>query len=203
LAVYPTEGIERKLGKFGLELVALARGEDDRPVIPESEAKSISQEETFTPDLRDLETIKKVLLNQSERVGWELRKQRLKGYTVQLKVRYPDFSLVTRSATLRGATDQGIEIYQTTLKLLDKTEALQKRARLLGVGISNLRHRDDPEQFSLFNFNREKVERSTEAVDRIREKFGPNAIQRASLAQKINKEKGVRKQDSREKKIFF
>ncbi|MGD0623591.1 MAG: DNA polymerase IV [Thermodesulfobacteriota bacterium] len=203
LAAYPTEGIERKLGKFGLELVALARGEDDRPVIPDSEAKSISQEETFTPDLRDLETIKKVLLNQSERVGWELRKQRLKGYTVQLKVRYPDFSLVTRSATLRASTDQGIEIYQTTLKLLDKTEALQKRARLLGVGISNLRHRDDPEQFSLFDFNREKVERSTEAVDRIREKFGPNAIQRASLAQKINKEKGVRKQDSREKKIFF
>ena len=184
MAAYPREGIERKLGKFGLELVALAKGEDDRPVVPDSEAKSISQEETFTPDLQDLETMKKVLLDQSERVGWELRKQRLKGYTIQLKVRYPDFSLVTRSATLRVSTDQGIEIYQTTLKLLDKTDALRKRARLLGVGISNLRHRDDPEQFSLFDFNREKVERSTEAVDRIREKFGSNAIQRASLAEK-------------------
>jgi len=184
LAAYPMEGIERQLGKFGLELVALAKGEDDRPVVPDSEAKSISQEETFTPDLQDLETMKKVLLDQSERVGWELRKQRLKGYTIQLKVRYPDFSLVTRSATLRAPTDQDIEIYQTTLKLLDKTEALRKRARLLGVGISKLRHHDDPEQFSLFDFNREKVERSTEAVDRIREKFGSNAIQRASLAKK-------------------
>jgi DNA polymerase-4 len=92
--------------------------------------------------------------------------------------------LVTRSITLRAPTDQGIEIYQTTLRLLDRTEALQKSARLLGVGIANLRHREDPEQLSLFDFNREKVERSTEAVDRIREKFGPNAIKRASLAEK-------------------
>jgi len=69
LATYPMEAIERKLGKFGRELVALARGEDERSVIPESEAKSISQEETFTPDLGDRETMKKVLLDQSERVA--------------------------------------------------------------------------------------------------------------------------------------
>jgi DNA polymerase-4 len=184
LAAYPMEAIERKLGKFGRELVALARGEDDRPVIPESEAKSISQEETFTPDLANRETMKKVLLDQSERVAWDLRKQRLKGFTVQLKVRYPDFTLVTRSITLPSPTDQGMEIYQAALTLLDRTEALPRRARLLGVGISNLRHRDDPEQLSLFNVHRLKMERSTEAVDRIRDKFGPQAIQRASLVEK-------------------
>jgi DNA polymerase-4 len=187
LAAYPAELIERKLGKFGLELVTLARGEDDRPVIPESEAKSISQEETFTPDLRDLETMKKVLLDQSEQVGWELRKQGLKGYTVQLKVRYPDFSLITRSFTLPAPTDQGIEIYQNALKLLDKTDALTKRARLLGVGVSKLRHRDDPEQMSLFDFHKEKVERSTAVVDQIWDRFGPEAIKRASLVKKIKK----------------
>lgn len=180
LAAYPLKAIEKKLGKFGLELAALARGEDDRPVIPHAEAKSISQEETFTPDLRDLRKIKRVLLDQSERVGWELRKQKLKGCTVQLKVRYPDFSLVTRSATLPSPTDLGIEIYQAAIKLLDKTQARQKRARLLGVGIFNLR-RHGPEQLSLFDFQRKKVERSTEAVDRILEKFGPQAIKRASL----------------------
>ncbi len=184
LATYPMEAIERKLGKFGRELVALARGEDDRSVIPESEAKSISQEETFTPDLCDRETMKKVLLDQSERVAWELRKQRLKGFTVQVKVRYPDFSLVTRSVTLPSPTDQGMEIYQAALTLLDRTEALRRRARLLGVGISNLRHRDDPEQLSLFSSHRLKIERSTEAVDRIRDKFGPHAIKRASLVEK-------------------
>jgi nucleotidyltransferase/DNA polymerase involved in DNA repair len=184
LAAYPMEAIERKLGKFGQELVALAKGEDDRPVIPESEAKSISQEETFTPDLCDRETMKRVLLDQSERVAWELRRQRLKGFTVQLKVRYPDFSLVTRSITLPSPTDQGMEIYQAALTLLDRTEALLRRARLLGVGTSNLRHRDDPEQLSLFNSHRMKIERSTEAVDRIRDRFGPHAIKRASLVEK-------------------
>ena len=184
LAAYPVEAIERKLGKVGRELIVLARGEDDRPVIPELEAKSISQEETFTPDLWERETMKKVLLDQSERVAWELRKQRLKGCTVQLKVRYPDFSLVTRSITLPSPTDQGMEIYQAALTLLDRTEALPRKARLLGVGISNLRHRDDPEQLSLFNSHRLKIERSTEAVDRIRNRFGPHAIKRASLVEK-------------------
>jgi DNA polymerase-4 len=150
-------------------------------VIPESEAKSVSQEETFTPDLRDLETMKKVLLDQSERVAWELRKQALKGFSVHLKARYPDFRLVTRSATLSSPTDQAMEIYQTALKLLERTEALARNARLLGVGVSNLRHRDDPEQLSLFNSGRLKVERSTEAMDRIRDKFGPQAIKRATL----------------------
>jgi len=184
LAGFPKEKIEKKLGKFGLELTALARGEDDRPVTPDSEAKSISQEETFTPDLGDLEKMKRVLLDQAEKVGWELRKQKLKGCTVTVKVRYPDFTTVTRSFTLSFPTDQGIEIYQTALKLLHKTEALQRKARLLGVGISNLLHRDNPEQLILFDSRRKQVERSTQAMDRIWDKFGPGAIRRASLIEK-------------------
>ncbi|MDI6754090.1 MAG: DNA polymerase IV [Thermodesulfobacteriota bacterium] len=190
LAGYPPQAIEKRLGKFGLDLIALSRGKDDRPVIPSSETKSISQEETFTPDLHDLETIKKFLLDQSERVGWELRRQRLKGHTVHLKVRYPDFNLVTRSATLPLPTDQGIEIYQTAINLLNKTDALKKKARLLGVGVSNLSRRDDLKQLSLFDSGRKKVERSTEVVDRIRDKFGPDAIKRASLLEKDDEEVG-------------
>ena len=184
LANYPPALIEKKLGNFGLELVALSRGQDDRPVTPPAEPKSISQEKTFTPDLHHLAGMKKALLEQSERVGWELRKQRLKGSTVQLKVRYPDFILVTRRATLPSPTDQGMVIYQTAIKLLDKTEALKKRARLLGVGVSNLRRPDAPEKLSLFHSQPKKGERSTAAVDRIWEKFGPHAIQRASLLEK-------------------
>jgi DNA polymerase IV len=188
LAAYPAENIQKKLGKFGLELIALARGEDERPVIPESEAKSISQEETFTPDLQDQEEMNKILLDQSEKVGWELRKQGLQGCTVQLKVRYPDFSLVTRSMTLSSPVDQGIEIYQAVLKLLDRTEAVQKRARLLGVGISNLRPRNDPEQPTLFHSQKNKVQKSVVTMDRIWDKFGPKAIQRASLIETKKKD---------------
>jgi nucleotidyltransferase/DNA polymerase involved in DNA repair len=184
LAVYPAERIEKKLGKFGLELIALARGEDARPVTPDSEAKSISQEETFTPDLVDLEKMKRVLLDQAEQVGWELRKEKLKGCTVTVKVRYPDFTTVTRSHTLPFPTDQGIEIYQTALLLLHKTEALQKKARLLGVGISNLLHQDDPEQLILFDSRRKQVQRTTQAMDRIWDKFGQEAIKRATLMEK-------------------
>ena len=187
LAAFPAEKIEKKLGKFGLELIALARGEDDRAVHPHSAAKSISQEETFTPDLEDFGQMKKVLLDQAEQVGWELRQERLKGFTVTVKVRYPDFTLVTRSLTLPSPTDQGIEIYRTALKLLPRTEALQRRARLLGVGISNLFPRDDPEQYRLFESGRKKAERSVQAMDRIWERFGPEAIKRATLLENKNK----------------
>jgi nucleotidyltransferase/DNA polymerase involved in DNA repair len=188
LAQYPPDAIEKKLGKFGVELIALARGEDDRPVEPREEAKSISQEQTFTPDLQDREETAKVLLDQAEQVGWELRKQKLKGCTVHLKVRYPDFTLITRSQTLPLPTDLGIEIYRTAVKLLGKTEVFSRKARLLGVGISNLRHREDPVQKGLFDAHREKEEKSLEAVDKIWDKFGPEAIKRASLLE--GKKKG-------------
>ena len=181
LAQYPPEGIGKKLGKFGLELLALARGEDNRPVVPHEEAKSLSQEQTFTPDLQDRQAMEQILLDQAEQVGWELRKQKLKGQTVHLKVRYPDFILITRSQTLSLPTDAGMEIYRTAVKLLEKTEVRSRKARLLGVGVSNLRHRDTPLQRGLFDSYREKEEKSLEAVDKIWNKFGPEAIKRASL----------------------
>jgi nucleotidyltransferase/DNA polymerase involved in DNA repair len=187
LARHPPEAIEKKLGKFGLELLALARGEDDRPVVSNEEAKSVSQEQTFTPDLRDRQVMEQMLLDQAEQVGWEMRKQKLKGFTVHLKVRYPDFTLTTRSQTLPFPTDAGMEIYRTAVKLLDKTEALSRKARLLGVGVSNLHRGDTPFQRGLFDSYREKEEKSLEAVDQIWEKFGPEAIQRASLLERKKK----------------
>ena len=187
LAQYPPEGIEKKLGKFGLELLALARGEDDRPVVPNEEAKSLSQEQTFTPDLQDRQVMEQILLDQAEQVGWELRKQKIKGQTVHLKVRYPDFTLITRSQTLSLPTDAGMEIYRTAVKLLEKTEVRSRKARLLGVGVSNLRHRDAPLQRGLFDSYREKEEKSLEAVDKIWNKFGPEAIKRASLLERKKK----------------
>lgn len=183
LVNFPPEILERKLGKFGRQLLALARGEDDRPVEPHGETKSISQEETFTSDLADREEMKRVLLAQAEEIGFELRQQGLKGYTVQLKVRYPDFRLVTRSSTLPVPTDQGWEIYQVACKLLERTEVSQRKARLLGVGIVNLIRPHYGAQLSLFG-RAEKRARATAAIDRIWEKFGKEAIQRATLIEK-------------------
>ncbi|MBI4495711.1 MAG: DNA polymerase IV, partial [Deltaproteobacteria bacterium] len=114
-------------------------------------------------------------------VGGELRRRGLKGFTVHLKVRYPDFALVTRSLTLPFPTDQELEIYRTAVRLLERTQAGNRKARLLGVGMSNLRGPGEPEQLSIFDAGRRKAARSLEAVDRIRERFGPQAIRRASL----------------------
>ncbi|MGB9700790.1 MAG: DNA polymerase IV [Thermodesulfobacteriota bacterium] len=183
LANFPPEIIERKLGKFGRQLIALARGEDDRPVMPHAEVKSISQEETFTPELFERREIEKVLLSQAEQVGFELRQQGLKGKTVQLKVRYPDFRLVTRSITLPSPTDQGWEIYKVSCQLLAKTDVFPKKARLLGVGITNLQAADYPHQPTLFDLE-EKKKRAASVIDRIWKKFGPQAIQRATLLEK-------------------
>lgn len=183
LANFPPEILERKLGKFGRQLILLARGEDDRPVCPRSEVKSISQEETFIPELFEQGEIEKVLLAQAEQVGFELRQQGLKGKTVQIKVRYPDFRLITRSLTLPSPTDQGWAIYKVACKLLEKTEVFQKKARLLGVGLTNLQRADYPQQLPLF-IHEEKKTRAALVIDRIWEKFGPQAIQRATLLEK-------------------
>lgn len=188
LSVFPPAQIEKKLGKFGRELIDLARGKDDRMVISQSDPKSMSQEESFTPDLTDLPTMKKVLLEQSEQVGRQLRQGKMKGGTVHLKVRYPDFTQVTRSATLASPTDQGLQIYQTAMGLLGKTEVARRGARLLGVGVSNLRPRHLSEQLSFFDSQKVQLERSTQAVDRIWDKYGFDAIKRASLLQKKDQE---------------
>ncbi|MGQ9693360.1 MAG: DNA polymerase IV [Thermodesulfobacteriota bacterium] len=183
LANFPPEILERKLGKFGRQLIALARGEDERPVMPHSAVKSISQEETFTPELFEQREMERVLLFQAEQVSFELRQQGLKGKTVQIKVRYPDFRLITRSLTLASPTDQGWAIYQVACQLLARTDVLQKKARLLGVGITNLQRADYPQQLSLF-VHEEKKSRAASVIDRICKKFGPQAIQRATLLEK-------------------
>lgn len=183
LANFPPEILERKLGKFGRQLIALARGEDERPVMPHSAVKSISQEETFTPELFEQREMERVLLFQAEQVSFELRQQGLKGKTVQIKVRYPDFRLITRSLTLTSPTDQGWAIYQVACQLLARTDVLQKKARLLGVGITNLQRADYPQQLSLFG-HEEKKSRAASVIDRIWKKFGPQAIQRATLLEK-------------------
>ncbi|MDP2993464.1 MAG: DNA polymerase IV, partial [Deltaproteobacteria bacterium] len=101
---FPPELLERKFGKYGLRLVELAQGIDDSPVIPCGPAKSMGSEDTLPEDTTDINILKKQLLSQAEEIGERLRGHGLKGRTVTLKLKHSDFTLVTRSHSLKEAT---------------------------------------------------------------------------------------------------
>jgi len=200
------EVLAKNFGKHGVLLHELSLGIDEREVMPEQEAKSIGREDTYPEDLVDMETIKKELLSLATRVAERIRRHGVKGKTVALKVKYLDFTLITRAVTLDHGTDDGGEIYRSVLALLPKTEAGKRPVRLLGIAVSNLKGGKEapspgkPEQLPLFGkspggrsgsftggkgdappVSREKKEKLNRAVDRIREKFGKKGIRPATL----------------------
>jgi len=172
--------LRQRFGTSGDHLGELAQGIDDRPVVPEQEAKSISHETTFTRNLEDPEVMRAWLLELSEQVGCRLRRHRLKGRTVHLKVRFEDFHTITRAQTLPQPTSVTQEIWQSAVQMF--TERLPVRrlhVRLLGVGMSGFDH---PEMVQLSLFSQAEHERQTrldEVADRIKEKFGHASLQRA------------------------
>lgn len=128
----------RELGKAaGENLFELARGSDDRPVEAERETKSISVEDTFEHDLTDVTTLAAVAARQAAQVAERLAAAHLFARTVTLKVRWPDFSAITRSRTLLGATDRPEVIGRVARGLLEGLDT-HAGVRLLGVGVSGL-----------------------------------------------------------------
>jgi nucleotidyltransferase/DNA polymerase involved in DNA repair len=97
LRQWPLDVLQARFGSSGEHLWNLAHGRDDRPVVPEREAKSISHETTFEHDIADMDVLRAWLVDLTEQVGCRLRRHGLRGRTVQLKVRFADFSLITRS----------------------------------------------------------------------------------------------------------
>jgi len=175
------ELLTRLFGQSGEQFWQLARGIDERRVVPDREAKSISHETTFATDLEAPEVLRAWLLELSEQVAWRLRRHKLRGRTVTIKVRFDDFQTITRSHTRDDPTDITREIVQTALELLtERMPAKRFRVRLLGVGISGF---ENPEQIqgSLFtDEDRLRQSRLDETADRLKERFGSNALQRAS-----------------------
>ena len=96
----------RLFGENGRELSRHAKGIDDRPIVTEHETKSISQEETFARDVRDDKLLEKTLREQASKVARQLRNNNLAGTTIKLKIRWPDFTTLTRQTTLSQPTDQ-------------------------------------------------------------------------------------------------
>src|SRR5512139_3747081 len=108
----------RTIGDNGRDLARHARGIDDRPVVTEHETKSISQEVTFSKDVRDDRLLEQTIREQSSEVGRQLRRNNLAGKTIKLKLRCPDFTTLTRQMTLNDPTDQDDVIARTALDLM-------------------------------------------------------------------------------------
>lgn len=176
----PVELLRHHFGSGGDHLWELSHGIDDRPVVPEQEAKSISHETTFAKDLEDPEQMRAWLLELSEQVGCRMRRHGLKGRTVNLKVRFEDFHTITRAQTLPQPTNVTQEIWRTADQMFaERLPARRLHIRLLGVGMSGFEH-PAMVQLSLFpEAEYERQARLDEVADQIKEKFGQAGLQRA------------------------
>ena len=130
--------LERRFGRHGGRLAAFASGIDSRPVRIDRERKSLSSERTYEEDLADLDTVCEHLDTLADSVGRGLAKRDISARTIVIKVRYGDFTTVTRSQTLAVPTADRAVIARTARQLLAKTEAGRRPVRLLGVGGANL-----------------------------------------------------------------
>ena len=138
LARLPEEELRARFGRHGMEMAKQARGMDERPVIPEHERKSVSQERTFARDLRDAEALRRQLWQLSQGVARRLRRAELAAGTVAIKVRYADFTTLTRQMRLVVPTDDERTIYGAAAVLLDRAWQHGQPVRLLGVAGRNL-----------------------------------------------------------------
>jgi DNA polymerase IV len=175
----PVSILERLIGEqVARHLSDLAAGIDERAVVPYEPPKSIGHEETFEHDLDDDTEILRELLALSTRVGHRLRADGYRARTITLKARLANFTTLTRSRTVRDATDVGAEVYRVVGELYGSLPGRNRRIRLLGVQGSGLVAAGS-EQLALLRGERwAEVER---AMDRIEERFGRGSAVQASL----------------------
>jgi DNA polymerase IV len=175
LARWPEGDLARRFGKHGADLAQHARGLDARPVITGRETKSISAETTFVRDVIDGATLRHTLAVQAQEVSGSLRRKRLYGATVKLKIRWSDFTTLTRQRTLAQPTDDPTQIQATALDLLAQLWQGQP-VRLIGVGVSGLT--SGLRQLGLWEKPDEKQERLQQTIRRLQARFGEKMIRR-------------------------
>ncbi|HWH58600.1 MAG TPA: hypothetical protein VN682_13290, partial [Terriglobales bacterium] len=172
--------LEHHLGKWGLALAGKARGEDagawfEGEIGEDDGPKSISHEHTYDQDTANVVQIEATLMRLSEMVGRRLREQHLHARTIQLKLRYKDFTTITRAHSLEQPTQLDNEIYRQIHKLFHDNWRKGAEIRLLGVHASSFDN--EPAQPSLLAENaREKWEHALSAADRLRDRFGESSI---------------------------
>ena len=184
LARFEESFLEERFGKWGLALAGKARGEDaggwfDTDVGEGGDPKSISHEHTYNEDTADVEKIESTLMRLSEMVGRRLREQRLHARTIQLKLRYKDFTTITRAHSLPSATQLDTEIFEQVRMLFRKNWRKAAQVRLLGVHVSSFApiagQRD-----MLEDERRQRWQQALAAADRLRDKFGESSVSLAA-----------------------
>ena len=182
LADLPESELESLFGKNGLEMSRHARGIDERPLVTSHDIKSISQETTFPRDVSDADTLRRTLFQLSEGVGYRLRKSDLAGSTVKLKIRWPDFTTITRQLTLDYPTSQDGDIFKAASELFLREWKPGKPVRLLGVGMGNLGK--PARQMSLWESSEPKEARLQRAIDDLRDRYGWDTLHRNGQVRK-------------------
>ena len=176
LSVAPLGALKSHFGASGEVLHRYANGIDEREVEPPRASKSISRETTFGKDTRDRSFLQATLRYLSERVGADLRQRGKQARCITLKLRYADFTTITRRYTLSRGSDTDQTIFDTGLKLLKTALSQQKQpVRLIGIGISHLT--EPGRQLDMLDASAQRREQLNRAIDRIRNKYGFTAIQ--------------------------
>jgi DNA polymerase-4 len=177
LANTPADTLKLLFGQYGPDLCQRAKGIDDRPVQSEHDVKSISNEVTFPKDLTDEGRLLNTFQGLCEQVGHRLRKASLAGTTIQIKLRWQDFSTITRQKTLLSPTNLDQEIYETAVSLFKENWTKGRPVRLIGVGVSGL---GPPiHQLRLWDDGHQKEAELLNAVDQLRDRYGKDVIKRA------------------------
>ncbi|ANT52131.1 DNA polymerase IV [Mesorhizobium amorphae] len=166
----------RRYGVMGDRLYHLSRGEDDRRVHPDSDAKSVSAETTFDTDISAMAELVPVLRALSEKVSARLKKSGIAGRTVVLKLKTQDFKLRTRNRQLGDPTRLADRIFQTGLDLL-RRQADGTKYRLLGIGVSDLSDDEKADPPDLVDIQSRKRALAEGAIDTLRGKFGKKAVE--------------------------
>ena len=182
IALIPQSTLERALGPaMAAHLAALAWGRDERYVVPREPEKSVGNEETFAHDVDDPAVIRRELLRLSEKVASRLRSAGYSGRTITIKVRFADFTTITRSRTVRDPTDVAADIFGTVSGLYDALGLERARLRLVGVRAEGLVDSETrPEQLLLDA--PEHGRRDAElAVDAAARRFGAGAVRPGTL----------------------
>jgi DNA polymerase-4 len=186
LAAWPADDLAQRFGKNGADMARRARGIDDRAVEPEHEIKSVSKETTFARDVRDGEALRREMRRLCEGVSVQLRANGLRGSTIKLKLRWANFTTLTRQTTLAVSTDRVEEIYQAAREIFDTAWPTGKAVRLIGVGVSGFEVEDESQQLDLWE-SAPPPPPLQNALDALRDKFGNQIVKRgAELKKKKN-----------------